>query len=436
MDRRLSELEKAAFETIDGEITLHTVPATPGGFEEPVPCVRLSQLQKDAFTMIDGQVAVRITTKASGGFGGCTTVTEIDDTLFGWDDTGLTNRNFSVNNTGFQWDLALGATTIVALCNNTLVTPLPTTTPGMGTLEVDTITLDGNDIKSATSVDITTANTIKLNYNTTIAMPDLETDHNFVVRLNLILKEEGQDDVIIPELTQTLTYLQPLYVVTLSQPFENFTQSYISVNVTRTFERGGPTSFAETSIGPHPQTAGTPILSSFNYNINTVFADRTMKEEANFINVSNNGAIEKIALKPDPVIMPRFQFPIYLGSVTTTAGLNTTIVNTFFQEGTFTNDSPPTSRNFTWPPLPANSIKIFGIVKQAMTDTTGFDTRNFPNGPINFKANSSSVIGNLQTDFATISTGANFLERKDYIFYEAQEGQPGEVTLFVEFLNG
>ena len=80
MDRRLSELEKAAFETIDGEITLHTAPATPGGLETPVPCVRLSQLQKDAFTMIDGQVAVRITTKASGGFGGCTTVTEIDDT--------------------------------------------------------------------------------------------------------------------------------------------------------------------------------------------------------------------------------------------------------------------------------------------------------------------------------------------------------------------
>ena len=418
MDRRLSELEKAAFETIDGEITLHTAPATPGGLETPVPCVRLSQLQKDAFTMIDGQVAVRITTKASGGFGGCTTVTEIDDTLFGWDDTGLTTRNFSVDNTGFQWDLALGTTTIVALCNNTLVTPLPTTTDGMGILEVDTITLDNVDIKSATSVDTTTANTIKLNYDTRIILPSLTQDHTFTVKLNLILKEEGQDDVIIPEFTRTLTYLQPSYQIILAEPTLNFSQNYISVNVSRVFSRGAPTSFVSTMIGTTNQTPGTSILSSFTYNINTSLSDRTMTEVARFTNATDSSTAD---ITQTAVIMPLFQFPIYLGSVATTTGLTTSIVNTFTQVGTFT--SRPGSQNFSWPDGGAtNGVKVFGILK------------SFHDGEINFKANSSSVVGNIQSPFATILTGANTLERQQYDYYEAQDGQPGAVTLFVEFL--
>ena len=247
-----------------------------------------------------------------------------------------------------------------------------------------------------------------------------------MVRLNLILKEEGQDDVIIPELTRTLTYLQPSYVIELSKPLENFSQNYTSVSVTRTFSRGGPDPsdpFDSTTIGTTPQTAGTPTLSSFAYNINTDEALLIMVEKANFINVSNNNVVEVI--EQTATIDPTFQFPVYLGSVATTTGLNTTIVNTFTQVGLFTNDSPPTSQNFSWPDGGAtNAIKVFGILK------------SFHDGEINFKANSSSVVGNIQSPFATILTGANTLERQQYNYYEAQEGQPGAVTLFVEFLNG
>ena len=288
----------------------------------------------------------------------------------------------------------------------------------MGILEVDTITLDNVDIKSATSVDTTTANTIKLNYDTRIILPNLTQDHTFTVKLNLILKEEGEDDVIIPEFTRTLTYLQPSYLITLSQPMENFSQNYTSVSVTRTFSRGAPTSFVSTRIGTTNQTPGTSILSSFTYNINTSLSDRTMTEVARFTNATDSSTAD---ITQTAVIMPLFQFPVYLGSVATTTGLTTSIVNTFTQVGTFT--SRPGSQNFSWPDGGAtNGVKVFGILK------------SFHDGEINFKANSSSVVGNIQSPFATILTGANTLERQQYDYYEAQDGQPGAVTLFVEFL--
>ena len=355
-----------------------------------------------------------------GGTGGgtCTIEASVNDTLFGWDDSGSSDRNFNVDNTGFQWDLALGGSSIIALCNNLLTTPLPTATTGAGILEVSTITLDGMDIKSATSVDITTENTIKLNYNTRIVMPNLDEDRTFTVRLSLILKQEGEDDVIVPELTRTLTYFRPSYQIILAEPTLNFSQNYISVNVSRVFSRGAPTSFISTMIGTTNQTPGTSILSSFTYNINTSLSDRTMTEVARFTNATDSSTTD---ITQTAIINPLFQFPIYLGSVATTTGLNTSIVNTFTQVGTFT--SRPGSQNFSWPDGGAtNAVKVFGILK------------SFHDGEINFKANSSSVIGNLQSPFATILTGANTLERQQYDYYEAQDGQPGAVTLFVEFL--
>ena len=383
-------------------------------------------------------VAIKYASHYHAGGGGtvsgsCTVEAIVNTTSFGWDDSGSSDRNFSVDNTGFQWDLTLGQSRIIALCENLLLNPLPVATTGRGILEVSTITLDGMDIKSATSVDITTENTIKLNYNTRIVMPNLNQDHTFTVRLNLILKQEGEDDVIVPEMTMTLTYFQPSYVIELSQPSINFNGTYVSIAVTRTFDRGAPDPvdpFFSTMIGTTTQTPGTPTLSFSAYNINTAAALLIMSETANFINVSNNGVIEKIPVNPKPSIMPIFQFPIYLGSVSTIEGLDTTIVNTFTQDAKiFTNEFPPTSQNFSWPDGgAANGIKIFGIAKQDVNST------NFPNGEINFKANSSSVVGNVQSSFETILTGANTLERKDYLYYEAQEGQPGAVTLFVEFL--
>ena len=419
MNRRLSELEKDALTQIDGLTTLR-IEGAGSGTETPVPSVRLSQLQRDAFTLVDGQVAVRVTGTTNGGGGSCTLETDVGTTSFGWDNSGSTTRNFSVDNTGFQWDLALGDTRIIALCENMLVTPLPTTTSGAGTLEVDTITLDGTDIKSLTSVDTTTTNTIKLNYNTTIVMPNLTADHTFTVKLNLILKQEDEEDVVIPEFTRTLTYLQPSYQIILTEPTLNFSQNYISVGVSRIFSRGAPTSFVSTMIGTTNQTAGTTTLSSFTYNINTSLSDRTMTEVARFTNATDSSTTD---ITQTAVINPLFQFPIYLGSVATTTGLNTSIVNTFTQTGTFT--SAPGSQNFSWPDGGVgNGVKVFGILK------------SFHDTEINFKANSSSVIGNLQTPFATILTGANTLERQQYSYYEAQDGQEGAVTLFVEFING
>ena len=352
--------------------------------------------------------------------GSCTVEAIVNTDTFGWDDSGSSDRNFSVDNTGFQWDLSLGDSRIIALCENLLQNPLPIATKGMGILEVSTITLDGTDIKSATSVDITTENAIKLNYNTRIAMPNLTQDHTFTVRLSLILKQEGESDIIVPEITRTLTYFRPSYVIMLSRPALNFSQNYVSVNVTRVFSRGMPGFFVSTMIGMTNQTPGVDTLSSFTYNINTSLADRTMTEVASFVNVSNGGSED---ITQTAVIMPIFQFPVYLGSVETTTGLNTTIVNTFTQVGTFT--SAPDSQNFSWPDGGAsNSVKVFGILK------------SFHDTEINFKANSSSVVGNIQSPFATIPTGANTLERQQYDYYEAQEGQPGAVTLFAEFLNG
>ena len=371
-------------------------------------------------------VAIKYASHYHAGGGGtvsgsCTVEAIVNTTSFGWDDSGSSDRNFSVDNTGFQWDLTLGQSRIIALCENLLLNPLPVATTGRGILEVSTITLDGTDIKSATSVDITTENTIKLNYNTRIAMPNLNQDQTFTIRLGLILKQEGADDVIVPEITRTLTYFRPSYEITLSRPTLNFSQNYITASVTRVFSRGAPATFVSTMIGTINQTPGTPTLSSFTYNINTSLADRTMTEVASFINVSNGGVSEDIT--QTAVIEPIFEFPVYLGSVETTTGLNTTIVNMFTQVGTFT--SAPGSQNFSWTTdLAARDIKVFGILK------------TFHDGEINFKANSSSVVGNIQSPFATIATGANTLERQEYVYYEAQEGQPGAVTLFVEFLNG
>ena len=421
MDLRLSELEKRAFTEIDGEITLRIAEAGDGP-QTPVPSVRLSQLQRDAFTMVDGEVAVRVSGDVGGG--SCTLETNLSDTLFGWDNSGSVNRNFNIDNTGFQWNLQLTDTKIIALCENTLVTPLPTTTSGMGTLSIDTITLAGTDIKSLTSVDTTTANTIKLNYDTRIVNPNVTSTNTFEIKLNLVLTSDDGEATAIPELTRTLIYLPLIFNLAASTPNFNFDTIFNTGTATQSFPRGLPSEITQVRINNTNQTLPAvtdtsyalafPSLNRFSSN-----TERTLSVTASFINATNS-AITPVT---QTTIMPiTIEFPIYLGSVTTTAGLNTNDVNDtslFTVVGTFT--SRPGSMNFTWP-ANSNPIKVFGIADE------------FFNGMINFKANSSSVVGNVQSSFARISTGVSITQRANYNYYEAQDGQPGGVTLFVEFL--
>ena len=414
MDLRLSELEKRAFTEIDGQTTLR-IEGAGDGTETPVPSVRLSQLQRDAFTLVDGQVAVRVTGTTGGGGGSCTIRTQLDTTLFGWDNSGNPNINFSVDNTGFQWDLELGQTDIIALCDNMLVTPLPTTTGGMGDLTVSSILLDDVNITGDVTVDTTTADTIKLNYNTKIINPNLTGDNNFTVKLNLLLGTTA-----VPEITRTLTYLRPQYNLSVSRANVNYNLVYGSATATRSFPRGAPTAFISTRINNQTQTIpGETNLTFPNLNRFASATERTLTDVATFTNATNNTTTN---ITQTALLTVTFEFPVYLGSVTTTSGLNTADVNNtalFSQIGTFT--SRPGSMNFTWP-TNSNPIKIFGIAN------------DFFNGMINFKANSSSVVGNVQSPFIQISTGVNSAQRADYNYYEAQDGQPGGVTLFVEFL--
>ena len=418
MDRRLSELEKDALTKVDGLTTLR-IEGAGTGTETPVPSVRLSQLQREAFTVVDGNVAVRVTGTTNGGGGSCTIETQVDTTAFGWDSSKNSNLNFSVDNTGFEWELELGQTDIVALCENTLVTPLPTTTDGIGSLTVDSITLAGTDITSDVTVDTSVADTIKITYNTQILNPNLTQNNTFDVKLNLLL-----GTVEVPEITQTLTYLEPQYNLSVSRANVNFNIVYGSATAARSFPRGNPTSIVSSTINSTAQTVPDPTdttstLSFPNLNRFANNTERTLTEIATFTNITDNTTtnITKTAL-----LTVTFQFPVYLGSVTETTGLNTADVNDttlFTTTGTFT--SQPGSMNFTWP-ANTNPIKVFGI------------SDSFFSGMINFKANSSSVVGNVQSSFAKVSTGVNSTQRADYNYYEAQDGQPGAVTLFVEFL--
>ena len=407
---RLSELERAAFLTVAGEDVMAVAEVT--GTEGPAPNVRLSELQRGAFTTIDGQVAVRTMNFGGGsGDGSCTLETSVQTQSFGWDDTSSNSRNFNVDNTGFEWNLGLGETSIIALCENVLVTPLPTTTGGMGDLTVSSITLNGTDIL-ADIVETPGTNTLKIEYPIQIINPNLTGNNTFEVKLNLLLGE-----TVVPELTQTLTYNAPAFNLSISTSNLNFNNTYNTATVNRTFSRGNPTAFVSTVLGGTALTAGANNLTFTPLDINSSQAERTLVDTVTFTNVTDSSTLN---VARSAILNPTFQFPIYLGSVDTTVGLDTNTVNTFTQVLT-TATSRPGSQNFSWP-NETGAIKVFGIAN------------NFFSGQINFKANSSSVIGNLQDSFAQIDTGSEATRTASYNYYEAQDGQPGAVTLFVEFV--
>ena len=326
--------------------------------------------------------------------------------------------NFNQDNDGFTWVLTQAAQTITALCNNTLVTPLATTTSSTGTLTLSSITLNSVDITSQVTFGFTN-NIVTINSATQIVNSNLTADNTFTLIVTL-----ARNGTAITPITTTLQYLQPtVNTFAITTPNLDFNSSYTTATITRVFSRGNPTTINNTVFGGVAQTNGAANITFTALNRTATAAQRLLTETQIFTNATNSGDIR--SFNSMATLSPTFTFPAYLASVTVAqrAALTQATMNAAQTSGAFT--SIPTDQNFSWVDVgdATRNIKIFAIPR---TFTSG--------GMINFRVNESDPLGNLQSPFMQLDLGTITGGMETYDIYEAQTGQPGAITLFVDFI--
>ena len=416
MDRRLSELEKLALTQVDGQTTLR-IEGAGNGIETPVPSVRLSQLQRDSFTLVDGQVAVRVTGTTSGGGGSCTVESSVSVESLNWKNgTSLlgSSINFSQDNTGFQVKYKAGSGNIIALCENMLVTPLPTTSGAMGDLSISTLTLDGVSI----AADVTSSfsnGVLTVDYDTKIPNPNFSTNTTFTIVASLLL-----GTMVVPPITSILTYLGPRETLSISTPNRLFDTTYTTASISRSFPSGAQTSIDETTFGGVAQTAGATSITFTALDRNATVAQRTLSEKVTYTNGTDSTAT--VQLTTTTILNPIIQFPVYLGNEDTMATPSASSVNNYQKVGTFT--SAPGDQQFMWDDPMNNDLenKVFAI------RTTFFS------GTILFKANQMATLTNEQTVFANVNIGDISTATENYSLYRAAANQPGAASIYVDFV--
>ena len=418
MNRRLSELEKDSLTQVDGQTTLR-IEGAGNGIETPVPSVRLSQLQRDAFTLVDGQVAVRVTGTTGGG--SCTVESGVAVTSANWKNgTNLLGNSISFTqaNTGFRTTYQAGAGDIVALCGNTLVTPIPTTSGAMGDLSLDSITLNGTDITSDVTAVLGTDGVLTLDYDMRIVNPDLVGNNPFTIVANLLLGE-----TVVPALTSIITYLGPNPTISISRADLLFDATYTTATISRTDGAGAPTSIDETIFGGVTQTAGATNITFTALNRGSSVASRTLTEKRTYTNASPADPMtpETLQLTVTAVLSPIFQFPIYLGSEETMTTPTASAVNSYQKVGLFT--SAPGDQQIMWDDPMDDTLqnKVFAI------------RTSFFSGTILFKADEMSTLSNQQTPFANVNIGDIPTTLENYSLYRAAADQPGSASIYVDF---
>ena len=357
----------------------------------------------------------------------CTQTGGVTNVSRGFTPSGSTILFFNATNTGFTWVVSKTELMIDFECNGIAVGPFSPKSGNTldGDISLTALTLDGTDIfpSIAQSYDSGTEQ-LTITYSTPIPYADINNNQTNNIAGTFTIGT-------VAGLTQstTLSYQTPLFTNSIARANVDFNQTYTTAVVTHTFSRGTATAITASTFGGVATGLGTAsaTITFTALNRQATAAERLLSETASFTNASNNSDI--LTISSSATLNPTFTFPAYLGSVTPAqrAALTATIVNNtaiFNRSGAFTS-RPASDSSFTWSDISDDTanVKIFAL------------PRAFTNGgTIRFKTVSGSTLGNDVAPFMQISIGDISGGEENYDFYEAQTGQPGAVTLFVEFV--
>ena len=360
---------------------------------------------------------------SAGGSGSCTVESSVAIQSTNWKlgTTILGNSiSFTQDNSGFRIIYKAGSGSIVALCGNTLSMPIPTVTTAVGDLSVTSITLDGTDITTSITTELT-GDTLTVNYDTRIPNPNINQTNTFTIVANLKLGE----DTVNP-LTSTLTYVGPNPTLGITRNPLLFDVTYTSASISRSDINGANTSIDETIFGGVTQTAGATNITFSALNIGASVADRTLTEKRTYTNASSTSdPKETRQIDLSALLEPTFQYPVYLLSASKITGFTTAEVNASQKSGLFT--SAPGDQDFTWNDPSDNSLttKVLFVRNSFRSETImvfAYDDNDM-----------RSPIGATVPLAGTVAVGNIAGQTETYSFYIIATGQPGGIKYHVDF---
>ena len=342
---------------------------------------------------------------------------------------------FNTDNAGFIWevDRSVAITEINGAPVNVPIIPPPAVMASEFT--AISATIDGTAAAVTFGLSGTNNSILTFTHSTQITNTNVALGTNFPLVVNFTY------DGTVYTLNTTLQYSShPNPSASLSATPVNFQDNITVVNVTGRSPGLSAGSVAANSTNfpvTVMQTAGSILFNSgFSINKDTLTAtDRSMREVLLFTTAAG-GATATASYDTPLSLNGLFQFPAYLGSITTAQrtaldsgdiASNRTLINGFTTQGTFTSDPlPPASSNnalgFNFPDGGSSgTVKIFAIARRFTSGET-----------LRFKASANSMFAIQMAPITQITVGTGNTETYDV--YQAQDMQSGAIQIFVETL--